>query len=68
MAVQGGRYRVCLRSSLSTFASKQREADITFDLACAWAQAEGFRDGEALRAPICRNARRLWAQSRHLRT
>lgn len=35
---------------LSTLASKEREADITFDLARAWAQAEGSRDGEALRA------------------
>ncbi len=35
---------------LSAFASKEREADITFDLARAWAQAEGSRDGEALRA------------------
>jgi hypothetical protein len=35
---------------LSAFASKEREADVTFDLARAWAQAEGSRDGEALRA------------------
>jgi transcriptional regulator with XRE-family HTH domain len=34
----------------SVFASKEREADVTFDLARAWAQAEGARDGEALRA------------------
>ena len=34
----------------SVFASKEREADITFDLARAWAQADGARDGEALRA------------------
>lgn len=34
----------------SVFASKEREADVTFDLARAWAQAEGSRDGEALRA------------------
>jgi transcriptional regulator with XRE-family HTH domain len=34
----------------SVFASKEREADVTFDLARAWAQADGARDGEALRA------------------
>jgi transcriptional regulator with XRE-family HTH domain len=34
----------------SVFASREREADVTFDLARAWAQAEGSRDGEALRA------------------
>jgi hypothetical protein len=34
----------------SVFASKEREADVTFDLARAWAQAEGPHDGEALRA------------------
>ncbi|HEY3896305.1 MAG TPA: helix-turn-helix transcriptional regulator [Pseudonocardiaceae bacterium] len=34
----------------SVFASKEREADVTFDLARAWAQAEGARDGEVLRA------------------
>jgi hypothetical protein len=32
------------------FASKEREADVSFDLARAWAQADGARDGEALRA------------------
>lgn len=34
----------------SVFASKEREADVTFDLARAWAQADGARDLEALRA------------------
>jgi hypothetical protein len=34
----------------SVFASREREADVTFDLARAWAQAGGSRDGEALRA------------------
>ncbi|MGH3936456.1 MAG: helix-turn-helix domain-containing protein [Pseudonocardiaceae bacterium] len=34
----------------SVFSSKEREADVTFDLARAWAQADGVRDGEALRA------------------
>ncbi|MGH3840880.1 MAG: hypothetical protein ACRDS0_05455 [Pseudonocardiaceae bacterium] len=31
-------------------ASKEREADVTFDLARAWAQAEGDRDNAAVRA------------------
>ncbi|MGH3933440.1 MAG: helix-turn-helix domain-containing protein [Pseudonocardiaceae bacterium] len=34
----------------SVFASKEREADVTFDLARAWAQAEGDRDNAAVRA------------------
>lgn len=34
----------------SVLASKEREADVTFDLARAWAQAGGARDGEVLRA------------------
>ena len=32
------------------FDSKDRESTVYFDLARAWAQAEGARDGEALRA------------------
>ncbi|MGH3772545.1 MAG: helix-turn-helix domain-containing protein [Pseudonocardiaceae bacterium] len=35
---------------LSVFASKGRPADVHFDLARAWMQAEGSRDGEAIRA------------------
>ncbi|MGH3867281.1 MAG: hypothetical protein ACRDQ4_14285 [Pseudonocardiaceae bacterium] len=34
---------------LSVFGSKGRPADVHFDLARAWAQADGSRDGEALR-------------------
>jgi hypothetical protein len=34
----------------SVFASTEREADVTFDLARAWAQADGSRDREAVRA------------------
>lgn len=34
----------------SVFGSREREADVTFDLARAWAQAEGARDAEAVRA------------------
>ncbi len=35
---------------LSVFASKGRPADVHFDLARAWVQAEGSRDGQAIRA------------------
>jgi hypothetical protein len=35
---------------LDTLASKDRIAALHFDLARSWAQAEGDRDGEALRA------------------
>lgn len=35
---------------LSVFDSKDRQSNIHFDLARAWAQAEGARDGEVLRA------------------
>jgi hypothetical protein len=35
---------------LSVFGSREREADVTFDLARAWGQAEGSRDAEAVRA------------------
>ncbi|MGH3616377.1 MAG: helix-turn-helix domain-containing protein [Pseudonocardia sp.] len=35
---------------LSVFGSKARESFVLFDLARGWLQAEGFRDGEALRA------------------
>ncbi|MGB6165122.1 MAG: helix-turn-helix transcriptional regulator [Pseudonocardiaceae bacterium] len=35
---------------LSVFGSKGRPADVHFDLARAWAQANGSRDGEAVRA------------------
>jgi hypothetical protein len=34
----------------SVFASAEREADVAFDLARAWAQADGSRDSEAVRA------------------
>jgi hypothetical protein len=35
---------------LSVFGSRDREVSVHFDLARAWSQAEGARDGNALRA------------------
>ncbi|MBA2308044.1 MAG: hypothetical protein H0W01_01780, partial [Pseudonocardiales bacterium] len=35
---------------LSVFGSRDRESNVWFDLARAWAQAEGSRDGEVIRS------------------